>query len=152
MWIRSKEVCKGMQKAGCDSTGRSATRSKLYFQNLFTFHRKYEEIYPPEVDEFVYITDDTYTKRQLLRMEHLLLKVLAFDLTVPTTNQFLLQYLRRQGVCVRTENLAKVCHVTSGNLGAKEIKSSLSRSYFRFSCLFSSLSWVQKTFLVMEES
>ncbi|KAM4859566.1 cyclin-A1 isoform 1-T3 [Thomomys bottae] len=68
---------------------------------------KYEEIYPPEVDEFVYITDDTYTKRQLLRMEHLLLKVLAFDLTVPTTNQFLLQYLRRQGVCIRTENLAK---------------------------------------------
>ncbi|XP_025220107.1 cyclin-A1 isoform X2 [Theropithecus gelada] len=68
---------------------------------------KYEEIYPPEVDEFVYITDDTYTKRQLLKMEHLLLKVLAFDLTVPTTNQFLLQYLRRQGVCVRTENLAK---------------------------------------------
>lgn len=75
--------------------------------------RKYEEIYPPDVDEFVYITDDTYTKRQLLRMEHLLLKVLAFDLTVPTTNQFLLQYLRRQGVCIRTENLAKVCHRTS---------------------------------------
>uniref|UniRef100_A0A7N4PIG1 Cyclin A1 n=2 Tax=Dasyuridae TaxID=9277 RepID=A0A7N4PIG1_SARHA len=68
---------------------------------------KYEEIYPPEVDEFVYITDDTYTKRQLLRMEHLLLKVLAFDLTVPTTNQFLLQYLQKQGVCLRTENLAK---------------------------------------------
>nr|XP_058132924.1 cyclin-A1 isoform X2 [Dasypus novemcinctus] len=68
---------------------------------------KYEEIYPPEVDEFVYITDDTYTKRQLLRMEHLLLKVLAFDLTVPTTNQFLLQYLRRHGVCAVTENLAK---------------------------------------------
>ncbi|XP_012320938.2 cyclin-A1 [Aotus nancymaae] len=68
---------------------------------------KYEEIYPPEVDEFVYITDDTYTKQQLLRMERLLLKVLAFDLTVPTTNQFLLQYLRRQGVCIRTENLAK---------------------------------------------
>ncbi|XP_004577586.2 cyclin-A1 [Ochotona princeps] len=68
---------------------------------------KYEEIYPPEVDEFVYITDDTYSKRQLLRMEHLLLKVLAFDLTVPTTNQFLLQYLKRQGVCIRTENLAK---------------------------------------------
>ncbi|XP_019063011.1 cyclin-A1 isoform X4 [Fukomys damarensis] len=68
---------------------------------------KYEEIYPPEVEEFVYITDDTYTKRQLLRMEHLFLKVLAFDLAVPTTNQFLLQYLKRQGVCLRTENLAK---------------------------------------------
>ncbi|XP_038617501.1 cyclin-A1 isoform X2 [Tachyglossus aculeatus] len=68
---------------------------------------KYEEIYPPEVEEFVYITDDTYSKWQLLRMEHLLLKVLAFDLAVPTTNQFLLQYLQRQGVCLKTENLAK---------------------------------------------
>ncbi|XP_076728596.1 cyclin-A1 isoform X1 [Callospermophilus lateralis] len=82
-------------------------RSETLYLAVNFLDRKYEEIYPPEVDEFVYITDDTYTKRQLLRMEHLLLKVLAFDLTVPTTNQFLLQYLRRQGVCVRTENLAK---------------------------------------------
>uniref|UniRef100_A0A803T1J8 Cyclin A1 n=1 Tax=Anolis carolinensis TaxID=28377 RepID=A0A803T1J8_ANOCA len=68
---------------------------------------KYEEVYPPEVDEFVYITDDTYSKKQLLRMEHLLLKVLAFDLTVPTINQFLLQYLQRHGVSLKTENFAK---------------------------------------------
>ncbi|XP_048350500.1 cyclin-A1 isoform X2 [Sphaerodactylus townsendi] len=68
---------------------------------------KYEEIYPPEVEEFVYITDDTYTKKQLLKMEHLLLKVLAFDLTVPTINQFLLQYLQRHGVCLKTENFAR---------------------------------------------
>ena len=27
------------------------------------------------MSEFVYITDDTYTKRQVLRMEHLVLKV-----------------------------------------------------------------------------
>lgn len=26
---------------------------------------KYEEIYPPDVGEFVYITDDTYNKRQV---------------------------------------------------------------------------------------
>ncbi|NWV01984.1 CCNA1 protein, partial [Upupa epops] len=68
---------------------------------------KYEEIYPPEVNEFVYITDDTYTKRQLLKMEQLLLKVLAFDLTAPTINQFLLQYFQRHGVCPRTENFAR---------------------------------------------
>ena len=36
---------------------------------------KFEEIYPPDVTEFVYITDDTYTKRQVLRMEHLVIKV-----------------------------------------------------------------------------
>lgn len=67
---------------------------------------KYEEIYPPEVDEFVYITDDTYTKKQLLRMEHLLLKVLSFDMTVPTTHQFLRQFIIIEAVCSRTENLA----------------------------------------------
>lgn len=45
---------------------------------------KYEEIFPPDVAEFVYITDDTYSKKQVLRMEMLILKVLSFDLTVPT--------------------------------------------------------------------
>lgn len=49
---------------------------------------KYEEIYPPDVGEFAYITDDTYTKQQVLRMEHLVLKVLTFDVAVPTTNWF----------------------------------------------------------------
>lgn len=84
------------------------TDTAFLFCFVVFFFRKYEEIYPPEVDEFVYITDDTYTKRQLLRMEHLLLKVLAFDLTVPTINQFLLQYIHRHGVCFRTENFARV--------------------------------------------
>merc|ERR1719369_1819606 len=53
---------------------------------------KYEEIYPPDVGEFVYITDDTYTKKQVLRMEHLVLKVLGFDLSVPTTHLFVNKY------------------------------------------------------------
>nr|CAG4651888.1 EOG090X07KR [Triops cancriformis] len=53
---------------------------------------KFEEIYPPELGEFVYITDDTYTKKQVLRMEHLILKVLTFDLSVPTPLYFLNRY------------------------------------------------------------
>ncbi|XP_001942828.2 cyclin-A2 [Acyrthosiphon pisum] len=50
---------------------------------------KYEEIYPPDVSEFVYITDDTYTKKQVLKMEQLILKVLGFDVSNPTTVIFL---------------------------------------------------------------
>lgn len=49
---------------------------------------KYEEIYPPDVGEFVYITDDTYSKKQVLRMEQLVLKVLAFELSGPTSLVF----------------------------------------------------------------
>ena len=40
---------------------------------------KFEEIYPPDLAEFVYITDDTYSKKQVLRMEHLILKVRKRD-------------------------------------------------------------------------
>jgi len=67
---------------------------------------KFEEIYPPEVAEFVYITDDTYTKKQVLRMEHLILKVLSFDLSAPTINQFLTQYFLHQPVNKRVESLS----------------------------------------------
>jgi len=59
---------------------------------------KYEEIYPPDVSEFVYITDDTYTKKQVLRMEHLVLKVLGFDLSPPTTHLFVNNYCQMFGM------------------------------------------------------
>uniref|UniRef100_A0A8C6SIH6 G2/mitotic-specific cyclin-B2 n=1 Tax=Neogobius melanostomus TaxID=47308 RepID=A0A8C6SIH6_9GOBI len=67
---------------------------------------KFEEIFPPELNEFVYITDSTYTKRQLIRMEHVLLKVLAFRMTAATAKQFLRQFLLVHPVDATTENLA----------------------------------------------
>uniref|UniRef100_A0A1A8HMS0 Cyclin-A2 n=2 Tax=Nothobranchius kuhntae TaxID=321403 RepID=A0A1A8HMS0_NOTKU len=67
---------------------------------------KFEEIYPPEVSEFVYITDDTYTKKQVLKMEHLVLKVLSFDLAAPTINQFLTQYFCHHSTGKQVESLA----------------------------------------------
>nr|XP_054507076.1 cyclin-A1-like [Agelaius phoeniceus] len=87
----------------------SALRGKLQLvaTAAILLAAKYEEIYPPDVDGFVYITDDTYTKKQLLRTEHLLLRVLGFDLTAPTVSQFLLQYIQRHGICMRTENFAR---------------------------------------------
>lgn len=53
---------------------------------------KCEEIYPPDVNEFVYITDDTYTTKQVLRMEYLILKVLQFEVAVPTSYSFILYF------------------------------------------------------------
>ncbi|XP_077589595.1 cyclin-A2 [Stigmatopora nigra] len=67
---------------------------------------KFEEIYPPEVSEFVYITDDTYTKKQVLRMEQLVLKVLSFDMAAPTINQFLTQYFLHHAASKQVESLA----------------------------------------------
>ncbi|KAM4809615.1 cyclin-A2 [Rhinophrynus dorsalis] len=67
---------------------------------------KFEEIYPPEVAEFVYITDDTYTKKQVLKMEHLVLKVLSFDLAAPTILQYLNQYFQIHPVSPKVESLS----------------------------------------------
>ncbi|XP_044079249.1 cyclin-A1 isoform X2 [Siniperca chuatsi] len=67
---------------------------------------KYEEIFPPELNEFVYITDSTYTKKQLVRMEHVFLRVLAFKMAAPTINQFLRLFMSIHSVCANTENLA----------------------------------------------
>lgn len=36
---------------------------------------KYEELYPPEIGDFVYITDETYNKSQILEMERRIIKV-----------------------------------------------------------------------------
>ena len=55
---------------------------------------KYEEIYPPEVRDCVYITDRAYTRQDVLDMEQSIVRALEFKLTVPTGYVFLVRYLR----------------------------------------------------------
>jgi hypothetical protein len=49
---------------------------------------KFEEIDPPELQDWVYITDNAYTKRQVLDMESRMLSMLGFKLTFPTAAHF----------------------------------------------------------------
>eukprot|EP00794_Sanderia_malayensis_P007496 gene7496-8327_t len=63
---------------------------------------KFEEVYAPEVTDFVYITDDTYSSKQLLRMEKLVLFALDYNLSTPTALNFLEAYLVIAG-CKRTD-------------------------------------------------
>lgn len=50
---------------------------------------KYEEISPPQVESFCHITDNTYTKDQVLDMEKQVLKSLNYEMGAPTTINFL---------------------------------------------------------------
>ena len=50
---------------------------------------KYEEIYPPEISSFVYITDNAYNKEDILNYEIKILGDLEYDLTYPTPLRFL---------------------------------------------------------------
>lgn len=55
---------------------------------------KYEEICAPQVEEFCYITDNTYCREEVLEMERRVLNELKFELTTPTTKSFLRRFVR----------------------------------------------------------
>lgn len=92
--LQSETLCLAISYIDRFLSVMSVVRAKLQLVGTAAMFiaAKYEEIYPPDVGEFVYITDNTYTKKQVLRMEQLILKVLTFDLCVPTFSTFLTAY------------------------------------------------------------
>ncbi|XP_074286055.1 G2/mitotic-specific cyclin S13-7-like [Silene latifolia] len=55
---------------------------------------KYEEIWAPEVNDFVQISDNAYVREQVLAMEKVILGNLEWYLTVPTPYMFLSRYVK----------------------------------------------------------
>jgi cyclin B len=55
---------------------------------------KYEEIYPPELRDLVYICDRAYTRHEILEMEEEILKTLEYQITVPSAHAFLVRFLK----------------------------------------------------------
>lgn len=53
---------------------------------------KYEEIYPPNVKDFIYLTDNTYTRAQILAMEQDILFHLQFEIQQTSSYRFLERY------------------------------------------------------------
>ncbi|XP_074280489.1 cyclin-A2-2-like isoform X2 [Silene latifolia] len=54
---------------------------------------KYEEMNAPQVEDFCYITANTYSKEEVLLMERKVLNFLCFQLCVPTAKTFLRRYI-----------------------------------------------------------
>ena len=70
----------------------SRTKLQLIGISAMLIACKYEEIYSPEVRDFVYITDQAYTKEDVLAMESEMLKTFEFNVTSPSTFRFLEVY------------------------------------------------------------
>lgn len=68
---------------------------------------KYEEIYAPEIKDFVYITDKAYTKEEILQMEGNILSVLEFSLTFTSSLIYLDRYANLLNYDEKTLNLGK---------------------------------------------
>jgi len=72
-------------------SGNVISRQKLQLLGVacMMIAAKYEEICAPQVEEFCYITDNTYLKDEVLDMESDVLNYLKFEMTAPTTKCFL---------------------------------------------------------------
>ncbi|KVI08272.1 Cyclin A/B/D/E [Cynara cardunculus var. scolymus] len=77
-------------------SSHSLSRNKLQLLGVSSMlvASKFEEISPPHVEDYCYITDNTYTKEEVVQMEGDLLKYLNSELNNPTPKTFLRIFIR----------------------------------------------------------
>ncbi|GFP83685.1 cyclin-a1-1 [Phtheirospermum japonicum] len=77
-------------------SGNLMDRQRLQFLGVacMMIASKYEEICAPQVEEFCYITDNTYFKEEVLQMESNVLNYLKFEMTSPKVKCFLRRFVR----------------------------------------------------------
>lgn len=97
---------------------------------------KYEEIYPPIVKDFVYITDNAYTKEEILTMEKKMLTTLDFSIQINSSYRFLERFIKISKADTLIFNLSrylielslanyKMLRFSSSNLAASALYLSL---------------------------
>jgi len=75
---------------------------------------KYEEIYPPELLDLVYICDKAYTRDEIIEMEEIVLKSLEYRITIPSAHAFLVRYLKAAHADKNIVQLS--CYILDGTL------------------------------------
>ncbi|KAH1085183.1 hypothetical protein AAZX31_07G032400 [Glycine max] len=70
---------------------------------------KYEEINAPRIEDFCFITDNTYTKAEVLKMESQVLKSSEYQLFTPTIQTFLRRFLRAAQASYKDQSLELEC-------------------------------------------
>ncbi|TKY56116.1 Cyclin-A1-1 protein [Spatholobus suberectus] len=76
-------------------SGNAMNRQRLQLLGVscMMIASKYEEICAPQVEEYCYITDNTYLKEEVLQMESAVLNYLKFEMTAPTIKCFLRRFV-----------------------------------------------------------
>jgi G2/mitotic-specific cyclin-B, other len=75
---------------------KQVRRSKLQLVGVscMSLAAKYEEIYPPELRDYVHVTDRAYSKAEIVEMETDIANTLQYNITVPTVHSFLCRFLK----------------------------------------------------------
>ncbi|KUF96949.1 Serine/threonine protein phosphatase 2A 59 kDa regulatory subunit B' eta isoform [Phytophthora nicotianae] len=72
-----------------------------YAEDITKYHleTEYEEIYPPEAEDFVKITDNAYTREEVFQMEAKMLATIGYRVTFPTAYQFMKRFIKASRTC-----------------------------------------------------
>lgn len=68
---------------------------------------KYDERVPPTVDDFQYICDGAYQRREMILMEITVFKEIGYDLGIPLSYRFLRRYARVNRIDMKVLTLAR---------------------------------------------
>ena len=70
---------------------KKITKSQLQLLCVTTLWvaSKYEEIYPPELNDFLLVSENKFTRAEIIKMEKDLLATMNFMITVPSSFRFL---------------------------------------------------------------
>ena len=83
------------------------TKLQLVGVTAMLIASKYEEIYAPEVKDFVYITDKAYQKDEILKKEFEMLMILDFSICTPSSYRFLERFSKVANLNSKQFNLAR---------------------------------------------
>ncbi|EOD13446.1 hypothetical protein EMIHUDRAFT_66751 [Emiliania huxleyi CCMP1516] len=94
-------------------------RSKLQLVGVgcMLLAAKYEDVSPPTVDDLVYISDNTYTRDEILAMEGAVLQRLNFDLSAVTSIAFLPRFCTPLLAADATALCFYLCELTLPEVG-----------------------------------
>jgi len=95
---------------------REVSRPKLQLVGVtaLLIASKYEEIYPPELRDLVYICDKAYSRNEILAMEETILKTLEYQITIPSAHAFLVRYLKAAHADKKIVQIS--CYILDGTL------------------------------------
>lgn len=80
---------------------------QLYGFVGFLLASKFEERWPPTFEDMIYISDDAYTRDDIINAELAMLKVLDFDINIPHAYRYLRRYSKCCGMDMKCLTVAR---------------------------------------------